>query len=284
MAYTRPQGVLAGFHAARPDPDVPELVHIGEQWAPRRFRITDHAHETWELYLQVVGETRWECGGDTHVLAPACLLAVPPGVRHHLCEPTPARHHFFFAAVDLDAILSRRPELAPPWPHVEVVRRANGEALLAPFRQLIREVSLDLPRRAVGMRLALDALVVEASRLRERPGGAGAAPLVAVHPAVRRVQELMEAEPGRSWRLAELARRAGLSPQHLSECFTRDIGLPPHRYLVRLRVERARELLARSDLSVTDIALELGFASSQHFATAFKAQTGRSAAQWRRAL
>ena len=129
------------------------------------------------------------------------------------------------------------------------------------------------------MRLALDALVVEASRLRDRPGGA--ASLVAGHPAVLRARELLDAGPGHPWRLAELARRVGLSPQHLAECFTRDFGQPPHRYLMQVRLERAREMLAQSDIPITDLALELGFSSSQHFAAAFKKATEQTARQHR---
>lgn len=281
MPYTRPAGVLAGFHTDLPDPAVPELRHVGEQWAPRAFRISDHTHDTWEFYLQAAGETHWEGAGRAYTLAPAAFLAVPPGVRHHLCDPVVARHHFFFAGLDLAAVLSRQPELASLWARAEIVHVPRGEFLLPPFRQLIREVSLDLPRRAAGMRLALDALVVEASRLRDRPQRT--ASLVAIHPAALRARELLDAGPGHPWRLADLAGRVGLSPQHLAECFTRDVGQPPHRYLMQVRMERAREMLARSDITVTDLALELGFSSSQHFAAAFKKATGQTAQQHRAA-
>jgi hypothetical protein len=62
--------------------------------------------------------------------------------------------------------------------------RAAAESLVPPFRQLIREISVDLPQRATGVRLALDYLVLEASRLHER----SASPLVTLHPAVARAE------------------------------------------------------------------------------------------------
>jgi transcriptional regulator GlxA family with amidase domain len=52
--------------------------------------------------------------------------------------------------------------------------------------------------------------------------------------------------------------------------FGASAGLPPHPYLMQLRVERARELLEGTNLSITEIAFACGFASSQHLATVFR--------------
>ena len=91
---------------------------------------------------------------------------------------------------------------------------------------------------------------------------------------VRRVMERMETEIGSDIGLRELASNVGLSPSHLSAVFVAVAGVPPHRWLLRRRVERARELLARTRRSITDIALCCGFSSSQHFSTVFKGQEG----------
>ena len=91
---------------------------------------------------------------------------------------------------------------------------------------------------------------------------------------VRRVMERMETEIGSDVGLRELASEVGLSPSHLSAVFVAAAGVPPHRWLLGRRVERARELLRRTRRSITDIALSCGFSSSQHFSTVFKAQEG----------
>jgi AraC-like DNA-binding protein len=70
--------------------------------------------------------------------------------------------------------------------------------------------------------------------------------------------------------VSELAAQVGLSTAHLAEVFSREVGVPPFRYLVERRVERAAELLRGTDLPITAIALELGFASSSHFSRVFK--------------
>jgi AraC-like DNA-binding protein len=282
--------LLAGFHAELPESEVPELRHAGEQWAPGTYRIPDHVHDVWEVYLQVDGQSLWdgpdESGSEhTYTLRAGSFFAVAPHVVHRLHEDaheySQGKHHFFFAAIDLTEISQRHPQLTAAWPEREVVVAEQAESLIPPFRQLIREVSVDLPQRATGIRLAIDYLVLEASRLFER---VLPAPLLSLHPAVAHARELLDRQPQRPWSLGDLARLTGLSPSHLAECFTRDVGAPPHRYLVNARIERARQLLRDSDVPITQLATELGFASSQHFAAAFKKSTGVSASGYRARL
>ena len=276
-----PPELLAGFHAYGPDPDVPEIVHAGEQWASRRLLIPTHVHPVWEFYAQVSGESCWDGPDGSYLLRPSDFFAAPPGVPHRMHDRPQDKHHFFFAALDLDVVLARLPDVAPLWRNETVVFMAGAESLLAPFRHLIREISLSLPHRAAGLRLALDALVLEASRLLEAAPGEVPPSLTLRHPAVRRAKDALDGEPGRTWRLADLAQTAGVSPNHLVECFTREVGVSPRRYLLGVRVRMAQEMLTASDVGVSDLALELGFASGQHFAATFKRLTGETALGYR---
>ena len=281
--YGQPPGLLAGFHADLPDANVPELRHIGEQWASRRLFITNHSHPVWEFYLQISGESRWDSPGRTDTLTPGGFFAAPPGVPHQMHDRPEDKHHFFFAAIDLSDIFTRLPALTSPWQRDTIVFLPHCETLFAPFRQLVREVSLTLPHRAAGMRLALDALVLEASRLLEASETSPTEPLSLTlrHPAVRLAKELLDHQPSRAWRLADLARLAGISSHHLVECFTREVGVSPRQYLLSVRVRLAQEMLTGSDIAITDLALELGFSSSQHFAATFKRLTGETAQGYR---
>lgn len=75
-------------------------------------------------------------------------------------------------------------------------------------------------------------------------------------------------------RLEELARAVGMSPFHFSRRFRRSTGVPPHRYLIRLRVQRAREMLLRGTASLAEVATRVGFYDQSHLATHFKAAFG----------
>jgi AraC-like DNA-binding protein len=84
-------------------------------------------------------------------------------------------------------------------------------------------------------------------------------------------------------RLASMSSVAGLSPYHFSHLFTAAIGMPPHRYLLKLRIERARERLRFSRDSILAVALDCGFKDASHFARVFARETGLSPRQFRQA-
>jgi AraC family transcriptional regulator len=96
-----------------------------------------------------------------------------------------------------------------------------------------------------------------------------------------RAEDLIRADPGTTRTLDELAVVAGMSRFHFLRSFKRRYGVPPHQYLLRLRVERARDLIRDSDLSLTQIAVDLGFSSSSRLTEAFRGRFGQAPSYWR---
>lgn len=284
MQIARSRELLAGFHATVPDTAVPELRHAGEQWASSRLFIDHHAHEEWELYYQADGVSRWraekkaERAERVYELEPGGFFVAAPGVSHQMHERAQSKHHFFFAAVDLNVVFGRHPELAASWRGRDAVWTPRGESVHEPFRQLMREISLDSPHRSAALRLALDTLVIAATRLLE---DANPISFLRVHPAALEARRMVEMNPGHPWRVEDLAAAGNLSPSHFAHIFTREMGVSPHKFILQARIDRAKSLLESSDLAITDIALECGFASLQHFATAFRASTGVTARNYR---
>lgn len=70
--------------------------------------------------------------------------------------------------------------------------------------------------------------------------------------------------------LDRLAEEAGASQFHFARLFKKAMGVTPHRYLVKIRMEAAASLLTNTDLSILDIALECGYQSQSHFSAAFQ--------------
>jgi AraC family transcriptional regulator len=93
-------------------------------------------------------------------------------------------------------------------------------------------------------------------------------------PSLRRVLEYMDSHLEDEVPLSRLAELCGLSVDHFSRAFRESTGEPPHRYLLRRRLARARRLLLRTDQPIADIALALGFTDQSHLTNLFRRQYG----------
>lgn len=79
---------------------------------------------------------------------------------------------------------------------------------------------------------------------------------------------------GEGLTLPAIARPLALSPHHFAHVFKRATGVAPHQYVMRRRVERAKELLVSTSLPIADVALAVGFANQSHFSAAFHRASG----------
>lgn len=125
-------------------------------------------------------------------------------------------------------------------------------------------------------------ILAELSRL----GGAPFAPVKGgLAPwAERRSLELMQARLSEDISLDELAAEAQLSSFHFARMFKQSVGVPPRVHLTRLRIEKACELLEKTDLPVTEIAFEVGYSSNQVLARVFLKHRRMSPSDYRRAV
>jgi AraC-like DNA-binding protein len=99
--------------------------------------------------------------------------------------------------------------------------------------------------------------------------------------AIRTVREYLRSNFRRNIRIAELAALVGLDRAYLIRSFRRAVGMPPHEWLLQVRVEEAKRLLL-SGQAIADIATSLGFADQSHLTRRFKSVTGMSPGQYMR--
>jgi len=99
---------------------------------------------------------------------------------------------------------------------------------------------------------------------------------------LRRAKEMLVSRLDEPISLAELARACKLSPGHLARAFRQTTGQPPHRWLMEQRIEKAKQLLVDSTLSLAQIAQKCGFADQSHFTRVFAQLVQWSPGQWRR--
>jgi AraC-like DNA-binding protein len=80
------------------------------------------------------------------------------------------------------------------------------------------------------------------------------------------------------------SRDACLSPYHYHRLFTETFGETPHEFLTRLRIDRAKQLLSRDQLAVTEVCFAVGYESLGSFSSRFRNLVGHSPSEYRRAV
>jgi transcriptional regulator GlxA family with amidase domain len=93
-----------------------------------------------------------------------------------------------------------------------------------------------------------------------------------------RAKDRMDAASHEEWPVRRLAEVSGASEAHFARAFKQAFGVPPHRYLLTRRIERAMALLRDTDLSITEIAFQTGWNSLGTFGRTFRDITGENPA------
>jgi AraC family transcriptional regulator len=126
---------------------------------------------------------------------------------------------------------------------------------------------------------ALAVALVNGYAVRHRPvqthrGGLGCARL-------RKIKEFVDAKVEDELTLCEMAQAVHLSTAHFSRMFRKSTGENPHHFVLRHRVERAKEMLRAAEARVLDVAVACGFKTQQHFARVFRHMCGISPTEYR---
>jgi AraC family transcriptional regulator len=234
------------------------------------IRIGWHRHELAALSLTVqgtssetfrsVGIERMECG----------LLVRPAGERHW--DSFGDRGATSFLIEVRKEWLDRVPRLASI---LGTPRFHEQGAIRLLAKRVYHEWMLD----DTASRIAIQALVLEiASHLVRDDEGRSGNRLPAW---LKRVKQRLDEDVARTPSLAELAAIGGVHPTHLARQFRRHYHSTIGECLRQRRVDAAMQLLARKQLSLTEVALETGFSSHGHFCTVLKQLTGMTPSQIR---
>jgi AraC family transcriptional regulator len=101
---------------------------------------------------------------------------------------------------------------------------------------------------------------------------------------LRQINEAIDAQLSGELRIADLARLCGLSEGHFHRAFRATTGVTPLQHVTSRRIDHARQLLTRTDLSIGVVALKVGFLSQSHFARVFQQATCKSPVAYREAF
>jgi AraC family transcriptional regulator len=234
------------------------------------MRAAPGAHPSLELTWIEAGHVEYEVGRERIALAPGDALVVPAGVEHATRFPAPMTGMALHVSGELLAEIGdvMGPEVRGLRPGLGLVRDARRIVPLA--RMLRDEIASSGPGSCLAASGLAEAVVVELLRVAPgRPVHGGAR-----DPRIARALDRIHASYAEPLTIDDLARTATMSRFHFSRLFRDTTGDAPYKYLVRVRVARAAELLRAGRCSVTEAALSCGFVDLSRFSRTFRAEIG----------
>ena len=267
--------------------ELPFLPVLGRSRSSKvREGAVEHRHaRCMELTFCERGSVKFDCEGRAWSLLPGNVFVTQPKDAHRL-RMNPKGAHLWWVFFRVPKRGEALPSLTPAETRWLVEQLQTLPARLFPatdairggFRELFAAVDREpvgSPSRSLRLKMLATSLLLAIADA----GHAGAP--VPRDDALRGIIDRMRRAPEADYELDDLLAETRLSQSSLAFKFKLIVGLPPHAFLLQCRIRRAKELLERTDRTVLDIASELKFSSSQHFATRFKQEAGVSPCAWR---
>ena len=241
-------------------------------------------HHTLALFVRPPEQFDLQFGGVTrHVPpSPGSIIVVPAGVtiRARSSGHRDVLHVYLEPAV-VERVAAEAFELEPAQ---VAIRQLDG--LQHPqLRSAMLAVNDEVNAAGGGARLAAESLAnvlaVHLIRNALRPPARRTDGILSrgkLHAVIEYIDEYLDTD----LTLAQLAATVHLSAYHFARQFKAATGVPPHRYVVTRRVERAQQLLRGSDFSLVDIAVSAGFSDQSKFSTHFRRVVGLTPRQFRK--
>jgi len=251
-----------------------------------RERVPEHTHpECMEISYCMRGELAFACNGEEIPFRAGSVFVAKPQDRHRLMTPDKGLRMYwmFFRIPKRGFPFLKLPPSEAEWLKGRLLNLPNRvfpatKRLHASFQRILHlydTLPSRTPERRLQMRAAATELllsIVEASSNAVNTPDYGR-----VEALIREMRD----DPGRDYPIDVLSERAAISPSNLALRFKTLVGMPPHSFLMRCRIDKAKQMLAEQDAKVSDIAAELGYPSAQHFATQFKNSTGKTPREWK---
>jgi len=267
-----------------------ELLLVGQAHIrlARLPGLPAHRHpKTFEIFFIDRGEVEWWVENEEFKLSANTIYINKPGETHGSqgASLKPCGYYWIQIAFPENRslpglTLKQTLEWARAFSALQPRHFPGNTEVKTCFRRLFEECRQPRADSAAIARGILHLLLGTVLRLHEaHVRGAGLRPKVS-H-AVRQTLDWIDAHLYESITVEKLAHVAGLSVSRFRERFTEEVGLSPHNYLSRRKVTEAKRRLAQESTSVTQVAHELGFTSSQYFATVFKRLEGISPRHYR---
>ena len=275
-----------------------EFIHINE-FSLRKNSIIrfnsffESSSEFLRFYYILDGKFEWVINGAKYILFPTDFAIILPGEEFHAQKEYLEIGSFYSLQISLNPSNSRAKSPFGDWCNINSAELILIKKIL--FQNTLPVISkwtdpgvifslihTELINQQIGhitrVNHLLDKLIIEITRnLAKHNISSRDFPQTFL-----KLEEALRNDLSHHWTVEEMAALVGLGTTSFSSKVKNYSGFSPMNYLINIRISEAIKLLKKQEVNMTSIALDLGFYSSQHFATTFKKLTGYTPSQYRK--
>lgn len=273
---------------------IPVIVRTIERFFDADWSMEPNRHEFYEMVYMKRGNAVFELSEKTVSVGPNDILIIKPNQPHKVSVESEAGCEFivlYFEFVDRADKCYAEASMEDFLNFVSGRESGNfltlkvsqkNEIITLLNRILHERENIDIGSELLNRLLILELFILISRALKmeweDSIKGKSAKLKELIHISVKFIQNNFE----RDIALKDISRYVFLSPSYFIRAFKDEMKTSPISYLLKLRIERAKELLAESDQKIGDIALNVGFSNQQRFNEIFKKYTGMTPLQFRK--
>jgi AraC-like DNA-binding protein len=245
-----------------------QLIH---QKVPGR-EIGQHSHAEHEFFIPLQGEIKVSYGNTSLSCGPGRMLYVPPDLDHSFSSSASGEGERIIILISKSKWKKSSNEKTSPtlMPLNSLIRELTFYLLLNPNSRFSNTFVSALTESLIDI-LSIHKNMIEDvnSQLESK----------VTDPRIKKAIQLIKSDQSLS--ISWLSRECGLSPRSLNKLFLKEVGTTPKNWMVVQKVNKAKELLRSTNLTVTDISLDVGYSSLSKFISTFHKHTGSLPSQFR---
>jgi AraC-like DNA-binding protein len=255
--------------------------------------LSPSATESIRIYYVIDGKFEWSIDDRSYVLYPGDLAIIRPGQRFGGSKGFMDIGTLCWVWIGIERTDQNRRMVLGKWSGlsetesltISNILQLNNTNVLARVKEafvILQTIKEELTQKEVGYSTRVNQLLDELLILIVRQATRQSNSRRDFPQTFTKLEETLRQNLAHQWTVEEMAALMGLGTTAFSEKVKNFTGFSPLNYLINIRVSEAIKLLRKHEVSVTTIALETGFYSSQHFSTTFKKLTGYTPIEFRK--
>lgn len=266
---------------------IPEVIGLGSlKYRKSHPPLPEHNHpDAIELHLCLSGAARFDIEGEGRAVLPGMICLTQPRMVHRLATIEKRQEHFWMMLSMKPKDTKRFLALPPAEAEFLVTRLKSIDRITftadSEVESLLREAIGILQHQPRGIERTLRLRSLLTRILLKITDSATGHEANATSASLTSVIKSLTEHPEQRTSITQLAQQAKMSESYFIHAFKTATGLTPNAFRTSERIKLAKKLLTETSLRLTDIAYAAGFASSAHFSTVFRHETGQTPSELR---